>query len=156
MSRPSWHEYFMQITELVSTRATCLRRKVGAIIVRDRRILTTGYNGPPENIIHCEERGGCLRDKLKIPSGQRMELSRAIHAEQNAIIQAAKVGISIKDSTLYVTTHPCFTCAKMLINAGVKEIIYKDGYPDEFAKEILEEAGVKVVKFEDLMKKNKE
>jgi dCMP deaminase len=155
MSRPSWHEYFMQITELVSTRATCLRRKVGAIIVRDRRILSTGYNGPPQNIMHCEERGGCLRDKLKIPSGQRMELSRAIHAEQNAIIQAAKVGISIQDSTLYVTTHPCFTCAKMLINAGVKEIIYKDGYPDEFAKEILEEAGVKVSKFDELVKKNK-
>ena len=156
MSRPSWHEYFMQITELVSTRATCLRRKVGAIIVRDRRILSTGYNGPPQNIIHCDERGGCLRDKLKIPSGQRMELSRAIHAEQNAIIQAAKVGISIQGSTLYVTTHPCFTCAKMLINAGVKEIIYKDGYPDEFAKEILEEAGVKVVKFDELVKEKKE
>lgn len=155
MSRPSWHEYFMKITELVSTRATCLRRKVGAIIVRDRRILTTGYNGPPENIVHCEDRGGCMRDELKIPSGQRMELSRAIHAEQNAIIQAAKMGISIQDSTLYVTTHPCFTCAKMLINAGVKEIIYKDGYPDEFAKEILKEAGVKVIKFEELIKEEK-
>jgi len=146
----------MQITELVSTRATCLRRKVGAVIVRDRRVLTTGYNGPPENIMHCEERGGCLRDELKIPSGERMELSRAIHAEQNAIIQAAKTGISIQDSTLYVTTHPCFTCAKMLINAGVKEIIYKDGYPDEFAKEILKEAGVKVIKFDELLKKSKE
>jgi dCMP deaminase len=145
----------MQITELVSTRATCLRRRVGAVIVRDRRVLTTGYNGPPENIMHCEERGGCLRDELKIPSGERMELSRAIHAEQNAIIQAAKTGISIQDSTLYVTTHPCFTCAKMLINAGVKEIIYKDGYPDEFAKEILKEAGVKVIKFEKLLKKSK-
>lgn len=156
MSRPSWHEYFMQITELVSTRATCLRRKVGAVIVRDRRILTTGYNGPPRNIVHCEDRGGCLRDELKIPSGQRMELSRAIHAEQNAIIQAAKVGISIQDSTLYVTTHPCFTCAKMLINAGIKEIIYKDGYPDEFAREILKEAGVKVVQFDELLKQSKE
>jgi dCMP deaminase len=153
MSRPSWHDYFMQITELVSTRATCLRRKVGAIIVRDKRILTTGYNGPPENIVHCEKRGGCLRDELNIPSGERMELSRAIHAEQNAIIQAAKTGISIQDSTLYVTTHPCFTCAKMLINAGV--IIYKDGYPDEFAKEILEEAGVKVIRFDKLLKKRK-
>lgn len=156
MSRPSWHEYFMQITELVSTRATCLRRKVGAIIVRDRRILATGYNGPPENIVHCDERGGCLRDELKIPSGQRMELSRAIHAEQNAIIQAAKMGISMQDSTLYVTTHPCFTCAKMLINAGIKEIIYKDGYPDEFAMAILKEAGVEVIKFEKLLKQSKE
>jgi dCMP deaminase len=156
MSRPSWHEYFMQITELVGTRATCLRRKVGAVIVRDRRILTTGYNGPPQNITHCEDRGGCLRDELNIPSGQRMELSRAIHAEQNAIIQAAKVGISIQDSTLYVTTHPCFTCAKMLINAGVKKIIYKDGYPDEFAREILEEAGVEVIQFDELLKQSKE
>ena len=156
MSRPSWHEYFMQITELVSTRATCLRRKVGAVIVRDRRILTTGYNGPPRNIVHCEDRGGCLRDELKIPSGQRMELSRAIHAEQNAIIQAAKVGISIQGSTLYVTTHPCFTCAKMLINAGVKKIIYKDGYPDEYAREILTEAGVEVIQFDELLKQSKE
>jgi dCMP deaminase len=154
MSRPSWHEYFMQITELVSTRATCLRRKVGAVVVRDRRILSTGYNGPPRNIVHCQDRGGCLRDELKIPSGQRMELSRAIHAEQNAIIQAAKVGISIQDSTLYVTTHPCFTCAKMLINAGIKKIIYKDGYPDEFAREILAEAGVEVIQFDELMKEN--
>jgi dCMP deaminase len=155
MSRPSWHEYFMQITALVSTRATCLRRKVGAVIVRDKRILTTGYNGPPDGITHCEDRGGCLREELGIPSGQRMELSRAIHAEQNAIIQAAKIGISIQDSTLYVTTHPCFTCAKMLINAGVKEIIYKEGYPDEFAKEILEEAGVEVNQFERLLKNKK-
>lgn len=155
MSRPSWHEYFMQITELVSTRSTCLRRKVGAVITRDKRILTTGYNGPPEGIIHCEKRGGCLRDELNIPSGQRMELSRAIHAEQNAIIQAAKVGISIQDSTLYVTAHPCFTCAKMLINAGVKRIIYKEGYPDEFAREILKEAGVEVVQFDKLLKKEK-
>jgi dCMP deaminase len=155
MSRPSWHEYFMQITELVSTRATCLRRRVGAVVVRDKRILTTGYNGPPDGITHCQDRGGCLRDELGIPSGQRMELSRAIHAEQNAIIQAAKIGISIQDSTLYVNTHPCFTCAKMLINAGVKEIIYKEGYPDEFAKEILEEAGVKVIRFEELLKNKK-
>jgi dCMP deaminase len=155
MGRPSWHEYFMEITELVSSRATCLRRKVGAVITRDKRILTTGYNGPPDNIVHCDKRGGCLRDKLGIPSGQRMELSRAIHAEQNAIIQAAKMGISIQDSTLYVTTHPCFTCAKMLINAGVKEIIYKEGYPDEFAKEILKEAGVKVIRFDKLLKNKK-
>jgi len=156
MSRPSWDEYFMQITELVSTRATCLRRKVGAVIVRDRRILTTGYNGPPQSITHCEDRGGCLRDELNIPSGQRMELSRAIHAEQNAIIQAAKVGISIQDSTLYVTTFPCFTCAKMLINAGVKRIIYKEGYPDEFSRDILKEAGVEVVQFDELLKRSKE
>ncbi len=156
MGRPSWDEYFMKITELVATRATCLRRKVGAILVRNKRILTTGYNGPPSGIRHCEERGGCIRDELKIPSGERMELSRAIHAEQNAIIQAAKMGISIQDSTLYVTTHPCFTCAKMLINAGVKKIIYKEGYPDTFAKDILKEAGVEVIQFDNLTRGQKE
>ncbi|MCK4571365.1 cytidine/deoxycytidylate deaminase family protein [candidate division WOR-3 bacterium] len=150
MGRPSWDEYFMRITELVASRATCLRRKVGAVLVRNKRILTTGYNGPPSGITHCEQRGGCIRDELKIPSGERMELSRAIHAEQNAIIQAAKVGISIEESTLYVTTHPCFTCSKMLINAGVKKIIYKEGYPDSFAMEILKEAGVLVVQFKEL------
>lgn len=150
MGRPSWDEYFMRITELVASRATCLRRKVGAVLVRNKRILTTGYNGPPSGITHCEQRGGCIRDELKIPSGERMELSRAIHAEQNAIIQAAKVGISIEDSTLYVTTHPCFTCSKMLINAGIKKIIYKEGYPDSFAMEILKEAGVLVVQFKEL------
>ncbi|TEU00429.1 MAG: cytidine deaminase [Candidatus Stahlbacteria bacterium] len=150
MGRPSWDEYFMKITELVASRATCLRRKVGAVLVRNKRILTTGYNGPPSGITHCEQRGGCIRDELKIPSGERMELSRAIHAEQNAIIQAAKVGISIEESTLYVTTHPCFTCSKMLINAGVKKIIYKEGYPDSFAMEILKEAGVLVVQFKEL------
>lgn len=139
----------MKITEIVAGRSTCLRRKVGAIIVKNKRILTTGYNGPPEGIEHCESRGGCLRDKMNIPSGQRMELSRAIHAEQNAIIQAAKMGISIDDSTIYVTTHPCFTCAKMLINAGVKKIIYREGYPDKFARSILKEAGITVQKFRD-------
>ncbi|MCK4226242.1 cytidine/deoxycytidylate deaminase family protein [candidate division WOR-3 bacterium] len=155
MSRPSWDEYFMQITELVASRATCLRRKVGAVLVRNKRILTTGYNGPPSGIEHCEKRGGCMRDELDIPSGERMELSRAIHAEQNAIIQAAKMGISIENSTLYVSTHPCFTCAKMLINAGVKKIIYKEGYPDSFAEEILKEAGVEVIQFDNSIKQTK-
>ena len=145
--RPSWDEYFMQITELVATRSTCLRRKVGAIIVKNKRILTTGYNGPPEGLKHCDQLGGCLRDKLDIPSGERQELSRAVHAEQNAIIQAAKLGISIDGGTIYVTNHPCFICAKMLINAGIKRIVYKEGYPDEFAKGILKEAGIKVEQF---------
>jgi dCMP deaminase len=146
-NRPSWDEYFMQITDLVATRATCLRRKVGAILVKDRRILATGYNGPPKGVPHCDELGGCLRDTLNIPSGERMELSRAVHAEQNAIIQAAKMGTNIDGATLYVTNHPCFICAKMLINAGVKKIVYKAGYPDEFAQRILIEAAVEVVKF---------
>lgn len=145
----------MEITDLVATRATCLRRKVGAILVKDRRILATGYNGPPKGVPHCDELGGCLRDKLGIPSGERMELSRAVHAEQNAIIQAAKMGTNIDGATLYVTNHPCFICAKMLINAGVKKIIYKEGYPDKYAKEILKEANVKVIKFKQKNKRTK-
>jgi len=137
----------MKITELVARRSTCLRRAVGAIAVKDKRILATGYNGPPSGLRHCDELGGCLRDKLKIPPGERQELSRAVHAEQNVIIQAAKLGINIDGATLYVTNYPCFICAKMLINAGIKKIVYKEGYPDKWAKDILEEAGVKVVKF---------
>ena len=147
LKRPSWDEYFMEITDLVATRATCLRRKVGAIIVKDRRILATGYNGPPEGVPHCDELGGCIREKLNIPRGERQELSRAVHAEQNAIIQAAKMGTNIDDTTLYSTNHPCFICAKMLINAGVKKIVFREGYPDKYAKKILKEADVKVIKF---------
>ncbi|RLE12258.1 cytidine deaminase, partial [Candidatus Aerophobetes bacterium] len=119
--RPSWDEYFMQITQLVAKRSTCLRRKVGAIQVRDKRILCTGYNGPPRGLAHCSE-VGCLRDKLGIPSGERQEICRGLHAEQNAIIQAALYGISIKDSILYCTHQPCITCSKMIINAGIKKI----------------------------------
>ncbi|RKX68955.1 cytidine deaminase [candidate division TA06 bacterium] len=152
MKRPSWDEYFMQITEIVKERSTCLRRKVGAIIVKNKRILTTGYNGPPEGFKHCEDIGGCIRDRMGIASGQRQELSRAVHAEQNAIIQAAKMGISIEGSTLYVTNHPCVICTKMLINAGVQKIIFKDGYPDELSKQMLEEGAIEVEKFSDLIK----
>ncbi len=152
LKRPSWDEYFMEITDLVATRATCLRRKVGAIIVKDRRILATGYNGPPKGVPHCDELGGCIREKLNIPSGERQELSRAVHAEQNAIIQAAKMGTNIDDTTLYSTNHPCFICAKMLINAGVKKIVFREGYPDKYAKKILKEADVKVVRFKPLEK----
>ncbi len=147
MKRPSWDEYFMQITELVASRATCLRRKVGAIIVKDKRILATGYNGPPSGLPHCDELGGCLRDKLNVPSGERHEISRAVHAEQNAIIQAARFGVSIDGATMYVTNHPCFICAKMIINAGIKKIVVKEGYPDELSKEMLKEAGIEVVYF---------
>ncbi|HAF07184.1 MAG: Cytidine/deoxycytidylate deaminase family protein [candidate division TA06 bacterium 32_111] len=145
--RPSWDEYFMEITKLVATRATCLRRKVGAIIVKDRHILSTGYNGPPKGVKHCDELGGCLREKLNIPSGERMELSRAVHAEQNAIIQAAKLGINIEGADMYVTNQPCFICAKMIINAGVKRVIINEGYPDKYAEEILKEANVKLIVF---------
>uniref|UniRef100_A0A7C3J6W4 dCMP deaminase family protein n=1 Tax=candidate division WOR-3 bacterium TaxID=2052148 RepID=A0A7C3J6W4_UNCW3 len=143
--RPSWDEYFMEITKLVASRATCLRRKVGAIIVKDRHILSTGYNGPPKGVKHCDELGGCLRDKLNIPSGERMELSRAVHAEQNAIIQAAKLGINIEGADMYVTNQPCFICAKMIINAGIKRVIINEGYPDKYAYEILKEANVELI-----------
>ena len=143
MSRPSWDKYFMDIAFLVSTRATCLRRKVGAVLVKDKRILATGYNGPPRGLKHCGDRpGGCLRTQNNVPSGQRHEISRAVHAEQNAIIQAAVHGFSIDGTTLYSTNHPCVLCTKMLINAGVKEFVYAEGYADQLSSELIEEAGV--------------
>ncbi len=140
-ARPSWDQYFMDIVELVSRRSTCLRRKVGAILVRDKRILATGYNGPPAGIAHCSETG-CLRDKLKVPSGERHELCRGLHAEQNAIIQAALYGVSTKGSTLYCTTHPCIICAKMIINSGIESFVYRESYRDTLAVEMLREAGI--------------
>jgi len=119
---------------------------VGAVIVKDKRILATGYNGAPSGLRHCEE-VGCIREKEEIPSGQRHELCRGLHAEQNAIIQAAYHGVSIKDSTLYCTNFPCVICAKMIINAGIKEVIYKEGYDDPLAMEILKEAGIRVERY---------
>lgn len=144
-NRPSWDEYFMEITELVSRRSTCLRRQVGALIVKGKRILTTGYNGAPSGLKHCSE-VGCLREKLQIPSAERQELCRASHAEQNAIIQAAQHGISIDGATIYSTHFPCVTCAKMIINSGIKRIIYQKGYPDQLSQELLEEAGIELKK----------
>jgi len=141
--RPDWDEYFMAIAELVSSRSTCMRRYVGAVLVKEKRILATGYNGAPSGITHCEK-VGCIREKMKIPSGERHELCRGLHAEQNAIIQAAYHGVSIKGSILYITCHPCSVCAKMIINAGIGEIIIKDTYPDKIAAELLNEAGVKI------------
>lgn len=146
-SRPSWEEYFIEIAHLVASRSTCLRRKVGAILVKDKRILSTGYNGAPRNLAHCEE-VGCLRNKLKIPSGQRQEICRGLHAEQNAIIQAALYGINVKGATLYCTHQPCITCSKMLINAGIKKIIFQGKYPDSLAREMLKEAGIELIKRE--------
>lgn len=147
MNRPSWDEYFMNIAELVAQRATCVRRKVGAVIVKEKHILATGYNGPPSGVEHCEV-AGCLREKLKIPSGERHEICRGLHGEQNAIIQAALHGISIRDSMIYLTNQPCSMCAKMLINAGIKKIIYGGEYPDKLAVSLLEEAGVELIKYE--------
>lgn len=145
MNRPSWNEYFIEIAELVSQRSTCLRRKVGAVVVKDRQILCTGYNGAPSRITHCEV-VGCLREKLEIPTGERHELCRGLHAEQNAVIQAAKVGVSIEGATLYVTNHPCFICAKQIVNAGIKKVIYKKDYRDKLARDCFKEAGVKIIK----------
>lgn len=144
--RPSWDTYFMDITCLVAKRTTCLRRAVGAVIVKDRRLLSTGYNGAPSNVRHCAE-VGCLRQQLNVPSGERHELCRGIHAEQNAIIQAAYHGVSIKGGTLFCTTQPCSICAKMIINAGIVRIVYQDGYADPLAIEMLAEAGVELEKF---------
>jgi dCMP deaminase len=141
--RPDWDEYFMGIAELVAKRSTCLRRRVGALIVKDKRILATGYNGAPAGITHCIVTG-CLREKLKVPSGERHELCRGLHAEQNAIIQSALHGVSIKDSIIYCTHEPCSVCAKMIINAGIKEVKVANPYPDPLAREMFKEAGVKI------------
>lgn len=145
--RPSWDEYFMDIVELIKTRSTCIRRQVGALIVKDKRILATGYNGAPSHCTHCTETG-CLREKLKVPSGERHELCRAIHAEQNAISQAAYSGVSVKGGTLYVTHQPCVLCSKILINSGIKKIIFKGDYPDQLGTNFLKEAGIVIVKYE--------
>jgi len=139
--RPSWDDYFMDITQRVATRSTCLRRQVGAVIVLDKRILATGYNGAPRGLPHCEETG-CLREKLGIPSGQRYEICRGLHAEQNAIIQAALHGVSVAGGTIYVTHQPCITCAKMIINAGLQRVVCAETFPDELARSFLAEAGV--------------
>lgn len=140
--RPDWDEYFMGITRLVATRSTCSRRQVGAMLVKEKNILATGYNGVPSGITHCDVTG-CLRDLLKVPSGERHELCRGLHAEQNAIIQAARHGVNISGATLYCTDSPCIICSKMLINAGVTHIIYARGYPDALSLEMLDEAGIR-------------
>ncbi len=146
--RPSWEIYFMDITELVARRSTCLRRAVGAVIVKDKRILSTGYNGAPAGMSHCTELG-CLREKMNVPSGERHELCRGIHAEQNAIIQAAYHGVSIRGSCLFSTTLPCSICAKMIINAGIKKIFYKTGYADPMSIEMMKEAGLEIVEIDE-------
>lgn len=146
-ARPSWDEYFMTIVRDVATRSTCRRRKVGAILVKDKRIIATGYNGGPTGLAHCLEIG-CLREQLGIPSGQQHELCRGVHAEQNAIIQAARYGVHTDGSVLYCTTQPCVQCTKMLLNAGVTEIIFSEGYPDGLALQLLQESGIKVRKLD--------
>jgi dCMP deaminase len=145
MERPSWDDYFMEMAQITAKRSTCLRRHVGAVIVQDRHIMAAGYNGAPKGIAHCDERGGCYREKLGVPSGERHELCIALHAEQNAIVQAAALGQSIDGATMYITHQPCVICAKMIINAGIKKIIVKEGYPDQLAVDILAEAGLKII-----------
>lgn len=145
--RPSWDEYFIRITELVATRSTCLRRSVGAVIVKNKHILATGYNGAPSKVSHCSETG-CLREKLNVPSGERHELCRGTHAEQNAIIQAAKHGISIDGADLYTNTKPCSICSKMIINAGIKRVCFLGDYSDGMSEEMMKEAGIELVRFE--------
>ncbi|MBF0414074.1 MAG: cytidine/deoxycytidylate deaminase family protein [Desulfamplus sp.] len=143
LNRPSWTTYFMNIAELVATRSTCIRRKVGAILVKDRRILCSGYNGAPSKIAHCIETG-CLRHTMQVPSGEKHELCRGVHAEQNAIIQAAYHGISVNSATLYCTDQPCSICAKMIINAGILSVYFKKQYNDPMSIQMFSEAGVQL------------
>jgi len=147
-NRPNWHTYFIDMAKLASTRSTCLRRKVGAIIVKNNQIISTGYNGSPKRIRHCADTG-CLREKLDIPSGERHELCRGVHAEQNAIIQAAIYGISLQGASIYCTNQPCVICSKMIINAEISNIYIEDVYPDELAQEMLQEAGIEMYKISD-------
>ena len=143
-TRPSWDSYFMKIAEDVSSRSTCIRRNVGAVIVKDKRILTTGYNGAPTGISHCTEET-CLRTKYNVPSGERHELCRGLHAEQNAVIQAAYHGVSINGAFIYITHQPCSICTKMLINSGIVKFIYRSPYKDPLTEELLAETDIEMV-----------
>ena len=145
LDRPSWNDYFMGIADLVAGRATCIRRKVGAVLVKDRRILCSGYNGAPAGLPHCGETG-CLRRQLNVPSGVKHELCRGVHAEQNVIIQAAYHGVAVAGASLYCTNQPCSICAKMLVNAGIQEIYFRDGYDDPLALDMFDRAGVTLTK----------
>lgn len=142
-----WDKRFMDLAKNVSSWSSCVRngRQVGAVIVKNKRILTTGYNGAPAGVMSCKERGFCLRDKLNIPSGTRAEMCYAIHAEQNAVIQAAKMGVKVEGATIYVTHQPCSVCTRILINAGITRIVYEKEYPDSFSLELLKEAGIELV-----------
>jgi dCMP deaminase len=151
-SRLSWDEYFMEITKLVARRSTCLRRQVGAVLVKDKKILATGYNGAPSGMEHCAD-VGCLRAKRHIPSGERHELCRGLHAEQNAIIQAAYHGVSIRGSTLFCTNLPCSICIKMILNAGIETVVYLDGYADSLSMDLIAKSDLNLIQFEEPGKK---
>ena len=143
--RPDWDTYFMQFAALAETRSSCTRRRVGAVVVKERMILATGYNGAPKGVRHCAEAGGCMRQQLGVPSGQRHELCRGLHAEQNAIIQAAYHGVSIKGSIMYCTNRPCVICVKMIINAGILRVVFLGEYDDALATAIAEESKLELV-----------
>jgi dCMP deaminase len=143
-TRPSWNDYFLEVADLVATRSTCLRRQVGAVLVRDKRIISTGYNGAPRKLKHCSE-VGCLRSEKDIPSGERYELCRGVHAEQNAIINAAYYGISTQDTVMYCTHQPCIICARTIINAGVEKVVHRGDFQDDIALELMREAGIELV-----------
>ncbi len=145
-ARPSWDEYFCSIVAQISSRSTCLRRQVGALIVKEKRILATGYNGAPSGLTHCLD-VGCIREENDIASGERHELCRGLHAEQNSIIQAALHGVSIAGATIYCTHQPCSSCAKMIINSGIVRVIFLDAYPDDLAQTMMTEAGVSQQRF---------
>lgn len=142
-SRPTWDQYFMRIADLAKERSTCLRRQVGAVIVKDKRILATGYNGAPRGLEHCLDIG-CLREQLNIASGERHELCRAIHAEQNAVVQAATSGVDITGATIYTTTFPCSLCSKIIINSSAVRIVCRKGYPDDLSRQLLRESKMKI------------
>lgn len=146
MKRPSWDDYFIEMTKLTATRSSCLRRHVGAVLVKDTRVIATGYNGAPAGVTHCEVTG-CLRQKLNVPSGERHELCRGLHAEQNAIIQAALYGVSTEGATLYCTTKPCSICTKMIINAKITKIVYEEYYEDSLADELLKDTDIRILQY---------
>jgi dCMP deaminase len=147
--RPTWDQYFMQIANIIATRSTCLRRSVGAVLVKNKRIMATGYNGTLTKLTHCEKIG-CLREKNKIPSGQRQELCRGMHAEANAFLFASTYGIDMHNATLYSTNQPCVSCAKMIIQAGIKRVVFEGAYPDQLALKLFKEAKVKLEKYPKL------
>jgi len=146
LNRPNWNDYFMEMAELASSRASCLRRKVGAVLVKNKKVLATGYNGAPKEIPHCEVTG-CLREEKKVPSGQRHEICRGVHAEQNLVAQAAFHGVETEGSTVYCTHQPCIICTKILINAGIEKIYFKHAYSDPFAEKLLEKSNIDLIKF---------
>lgn len=146
MKRPGWDDYFMEMTKLTATRSSCLRRHVGAVLVKYTRVIATGYNGAPAGVTHCEVTG-CLRQKLNVPSGERHELCRGLHAEQNAVIQAALYGVSTEGATLYCTTKPCSICTKMIINAKITKIVYEEYYEDSLADELLKDTDIRILQY---------